>query len=81
MRRSVIIAAFLLPLPFAALPLASLLVGGPATEPTTELATVTQIPASFDETGDIDARVDPLAYGLAEHDQFGCDSSPSSIEG
>jgi hypothetical protein len=75
MRRPAFIVALLLPLPFAALPLFSLLFT-PAAQSPAPLEAVTVQPA------DTRSDVEPMAYGVGQgHLHRDCGSSTSAIEG
>lgn len=76
MRRPAFIVALILPLPFAALPLFSLLFT-PAPKPTPPLEAVTVQPAG------IRSDVEPMAFGVepVHHHHGDCGSSTAAIEG
>lgn len=80
MRRTSLLAALLLPLPFAALPVVAVLLGGASSAGESQLAIN---PAPIQQQADeAPAGVSPLAYGVSESPQQRCHGeAPVAIEG
>lgn len=79
MRRNALIAALLLPLPFAALPVVGVLLGMSGPE---EIVIDARVAEQAAPKWDLPAEVGSLAYGVSETSHWDCsDASVSRIEG
>ena len=80
MRRTSLLAALLLPLPFTALPVVAVLLGGAGSVGERQLA-INPAPIQ-QQAAEAPVSTSPLAYGVSETLRYGCHGeAPAAIEG